>query len=40
MCRFHGILMKIEIDSGRVQVLDPLRRHMKQFHDMQDMLQE
>jgi hypothetical protein len=30
--------MKIEIDNGRVQVLDPLRRDME--HDMQDMLQE
>jgi hypothetical protein len=32
--------MNIEIDNGRVQVLDPLRRDMEQFRDMQDMLQE
>jgi hypothetical protein len=32
--------MNIEIDNGRVQVLDPLRRDMEQFQDMQDMLQE
>jgi hypothetical protein len=31
--------MKIEIDNGRVQVLDPLKRDMEQFRDMQDMLQ-
>jgi hypothetical protein len=40
MCRFHWILMNIEIDNGRVEVLDPLRRDMEQFRDMQDMLQE
>jgi hypothetical protein len=40
MCRFHWILMNIEVDNGRVEVLDPLRRDMEQFHDMQDMLQE
>jgi hypothetical protein len=27
-------LIKIEIDNGRVQVLDPLKRDMKKFHDM------
>jgi hypothetical protein len=32
--------MKIEIDNGRVQVMDPLRRDMEQFHNMRDMLQE
>jgi hypothetical protein len=40
MCRFHWILMNIEIDNGRVQVLDPLKSDMEQFPDMQDMLQE
>jgi hypothetical protein len=40
MCRFHWILMNIEIENGRVQVLDPLKRDMEQFRDMQDMLQE
>jgi hypothetical protein len=30
--------MNIEIDNGRVQVLDPIRRDMEQFHNMQDML--
>jgi hypothetical protein len=30
--------MKIEIDNERVQVLDPLKRDMEQFRDMQDML--
>jgi hypothetical protein len=29
MCRFHWILMNIEIDNGRVKVLDPLRRDME-----------
>jgi hypothetical protein len=29
MCRFHWILMNIEIDNGRVEVLDPLRRDME-----------
>jgi hypothetical protein len=38
MCRFHWILLNIEIDNGRVQVLDPIRRDMEQFRDMQDML--
>jgi hypothetical protein len=32
--------MNIEVDNGRVEVLDPLRRDMEQFCDMQDMLQE
>jgi hypothetical protein len=32
--------MNIEINNGRVEVLDPLRRDMEQFRDMQDMLQE
>jgi hypothetical protein len=40
MCRFHWILMNIEVDNGRVEVLDPLRRDMEQFRDMQDMLQQ
>jgi hypothetical protein len=31
--------MKIKIDNRRVQVLDPLKRDMEQFRDMQDMLQ-
>jgi hypothetical protein len=30
--------MNIEIDNGRVQVLDPIRRDMEPFHNMQDML--
>jgi hypothetical protein len=30
--------MNIEVDNGRVQVFDPLKRDMEQFHDMQDML--
>jgi hypothetical protein len=28
MCMFHWILMKIEVDNGRVQVLDPLKKYM------------
>jgi hypothetical protein len=32
--------MNIELDNGRVQVLDPLKRDMKEFCDIQDMLQE
>jgi hypothetical protein len=32
--------MKIEVDNGRVQVLDPLKRDIEEFRDMQDMLQE
>jgi hypothetical protein len=40
MCRFHWILFNIEVDNGRVEVLDPLRRDMEEFRDMQNMLQE
>jgi hypothetical protein len=40
MCRFYWILFNIQVDNGRVEVLDPLRRDMEQFLDMQDMLQE
>jgi hypothetical protein len=40
MCRFHWILMKIEVDNGRVHVLDPLKRDIEEFCDVQDMLQE
>jgi hypothetical protein len=32
--------MNVEVDSGRVQVFDPLNRDMVQFCDMQDMLQK
>jgi hypothetical protein len=32
--------MNIDVDNGRVQVLDPLKRDTEQFHDMQDMLRE
>jgi hypothetical protein len=39
MCRFHWILFNIEVDNGRVEVLDPLRRDMEEF-DMQNMPQE
>jgi hypothetical protein len=31
--------MNIEVDNGRVQVFDPLKRYMEQFRDMQDMLE-
>jgi hypothetical protein len=30
--------MNIEVDNGRVEVLDPLKRDMEQSCDMQDML--
>jgi hypothetical protein len=40
MCRFQWILFNIEVDNGRVEVLDPLRRDMEEFRDMQNMLQE
>jgi hypothetical protein len=36
--RFHWILLNIAVDRGRVQVIDPLKRDMEQFRDMQDML--
>jgi hypothetical protein len=29
MCRFHWILLNIEVDRGRVQVMDPLKRDME-----------
>jgi hypothetical protein len=40
MYMFYWILFNIQVDNGRVVVLDPLRRDMEQFLDMQDMLQE
>jgi hypothetical protein len=39
MCRFHWIMMNIEVDNGRVQVFDLLKRDMELSHEMQDMLQ-
>ena len=40
MCSFHWILLNIEVDRGNVEVMDPLKRDMEQFRDMQDMLQK
>ena len=31
--------MDIQLDKGRVEVMDPLKRPLEQFSDMQDMLQ-
>ena len=39
MYSFHLILMDIQLDKGRVEVMDPLKRPLEQFSDMQDMLQ-
>jgi hypothetical protein len=34
--RFHWILLNIEVDRGRVQVMDSLNRDMEQFRDMKE----
>jgi hypothetical protein len=39
VCRFNWILLNIEVDHGRVEVMDLIKRDMEQFQDMQDMLQ-
>ena len=39
VCSFHWILLDIQIDKGRVEVMDPLKRDMEEFKSMQDMLQ-
>ena len=39
VCSFHWILMDIQLDKGRVEVMDPLKRPLEMFRDMQDMLQ-
>ena len=39
VCSFHWILLDIRVDKGIVQVMDPLKRNLEEFHNMQDMLQ-
>ena len=40
VCSFHWILLDIQIDKGRVEVMDPLKRNLAEFKSMQDMLQK
>ena len=39
VCRFHWILLDIQVDKGIVEVMDPLKRPLEEFRSMQDMLQ-
>ena len=39
VCRFHWILLDIQVDKSKVEVLDPLDRDIEQFRPMQDMIQ-
>ena len=39
VCSFHWILLDIQVDKSKVEVLDPLNRDIKQFSSMQNMLQ-
>ena len=39
VCRFHWILLDIQVDKSKVEVLDPLDRDIEQFSSMQDMIQ-
>ena len=39
MCRFHWILLNIQIDKGVVEVMDSLKKNFKEFQEIQDMLQ-
>ena len=39
VCRFHWILLDIQVDKSKVEVLDPLDRDIEQFSGMQDMIQ-
>ena len=39
MCRFHWILLNIQIDKGVVEVMDSLKKNFKEFEEIQDMLQ-
>jgi hypothetical protein len=39
VCRFHWILLNIQVDKGIVEVMDPLKRPLEEFRSMQDMLQ-
>ena len=39
VCRFHMILLDIQVDKSKVEVLDPLNIDIEQFSSMQNMLQ-
>jgi hypothetical protein len=39
MCRFHWILLNIQIDKGVVEVMDSLKKNFNEFQEIQDMLQ-
>ena len=38
LCRFHWILLDIQVNKSKVEVLDPLNRDIEQFSSMQNML--
>ena len=38
VCMFHWVLLDIQVDKGKVEVLDPLNRNIEQFSSMQNML--
>ena len=38
VCRFHWILLDIQVDKSKVEVLDTLNRDIEQFSSMQNML--
>ena len=39
MYRFHWILLVIEVNRGRVTVMDPMRKDKKLFQNMIDVLE-
>ena len=39
LCSFHWILLNIRVDKRIVEVMDPLKRNLEEFRNMQDMLQ-
>jgi len=39
MCRFHWILLNIQINKRVVEVMDSLKKNFKEFQEIQDMLQ-
>ena len=37
--RFHWILLDIQVDKGKLEVMDPLNRDIQKFSSMWNMLQ-
>ena len=37
-CSFHWILLIIEVDEGKIQVLDSLLKEIKEYHNVKLML--